>query len=219
MPEEDNNNNEEGGGGILTDDPFLNTFAAIVLILLIAQGSQTLPGVLSERLGGIWEFITGLGSVGLYQAIYAISVIFSLTCIAGGIYASIQLSRVRIAERKELEELTRSAISGTSTDNERWQQILSYAASDDHELWRLAIIEADVMLDEMLDTMGYPQDSLGEKLRSVERSDFRTIDSAWEAHKMRNTIAHEGSTYDLTRRELEDTIDKYRRVFSEFSYI
>lgn len=215
MPEEDDNQ----GVPFLTDDPFLNVIGGILILLFLAQAVRTVPPFLAEKYGWMWEAFLNLPWSSLYETTYATAVVFSLICIAGAVYASMQLSRVRIAESEELKELTRSAISGSETDNERWQQILSYAASDDEELWRLAIIEADVMLDEMLRTAGYPQDSLGAKLRSAERADFRTIDVAWEAHKLRNTIAHEGSTYDLTRKELEETINKYRRVFHEFSYI
>jgi hypothetical protein len=219
MPEEDDNGGG-GGFGLGTGDTFLDAVGAVLIILLLVQLAQNLPGILSNSFGGIWESISGVGGwPGFYTGLYTLAVIFSLACITGIVYASMQLSRVRRAERRELKNLTQAAISGEDTHNERWQQILSYAASDDHELWRLAIIEADVMLDEMLRTMGYQQDSLGGKLRSVERSDFQTIDKAWEAHKVRNSIAHEGSTYDLNRRELERTINNYRQVFTEFSYI
>lgn len=219
MPNGDDNG-DNGGGGFGTGDPLYNAIGALIILLLAVQLFQNLPDMLSNMFGGLTSSIFGYGGwITIYNWLYALSVSFSLACIGGSIYAGMQLSRVRVAQRKELEEMTRAAISGEDTENERWQQILSYAASDDHELWRLAIIEADVMLDEMMETMGYPQDNLGDKLRSVEKSDFYTIEQAWEAHKLRNTIAHEGSSYNLTRRELEKAINNYREVFEEFSYI
>ncbi len=193
------------------------------MVLLLAAAVQNLPGLLEERFGDTGgralDFISSFTSSDLYITLYMIAFVFSLLCIGGAIYASMMLSRVRIAEKRELEQLTRNAISGAEAGNERWEQVLSYAASDNEELWRLAIIEADVMLDEMMKTMGYPQASLGEKLRSVEESDFRTVDQAWEAHKVRNTVAHEGAGYNLTRKELDRTINNYRQVFREFGYI
>ena len=67
--------------------------------------------------------------------------------------------------------------------------------------WRLAILEADNMLDEMIRRIGYKGENLGERLKAVEPSDFESINSAWEAHKVRNKIAHEGSEFFLSHRE------------------
>ena len=62
-------------------------------------------------------------------------------------------------------------------------------------------------------------DRFCEKLKRVEPSDFRTLNSAWEAHKIRNEIAHQGSGYKLTRREAEMAIQLFKQVFEEFYFI
>jgi len=224
MADDREKDNEDSGGlGLGTGDIFLDAVGILLLILVAVQLWQNLPNFLSETFGDLFTSSsagTGSGWQSFYNFLYVAAVGFSAACAAGAVYAGMQLSRVRITEKKELDELTRAAISSEGgVSNERWRQVLSYAASDDHELWRLAIIEADVMLDEMMTTMGYTQQTLGEKLRSVEKSDFTTVDKAWEAHKVRNTIAHEGSNYNLTRRELQQTINNYRQVFREFEYV
>jgi transposase len=67
--------------------------------------------------------------------------------------------------------------------------------------------------------MGYMQESIGEKLKSIEPSDFTNIENAWEAHKIRNTIAHEGSEFLINEREAKRVIGLYESVFREFEYI
>jgi hypothetical protein len=67
--------------------------------------------------------------------------------------------------------------------------------------------------------MGYKGDTLSDKMRQVERSDFTYIDKAWEAHRVRNRIAHEGSDFELTEREARRVIDLYGAVFEEFHFI
>jgi len=96
---------------------------------------------------------------------------------------------------------------------------LAHIATDDPHRWQLAIIEADIILDEMTQAMRVPGENLGERLKNIERSDFFTLDLAWEAHKVRNQIAHAGTSYTLTRREAKRIIDLYREVFHEFGYI
>ena len=111
---------------------------------------------------------------------------------------------------------------GGNEDNpseKRWEQVLTHLNSDKESDWRLAVLEADVLLDEMLTNMRYHGDSLGEKLKSVEKSDFLTLDSAWEAHAVRNKIAHEGASFALTEREARRVIKLYEEVFKEFHYI
>ncbi|AKM83810.1 TPA: hypothetical protein DCZ46_00535 [Candidatus Campbellbacteria bacterium] len=103
--------------------------------------------------------------------------------------------------------------------NERWERVLVHLDTDSQSEWRTAILEADIILDEMTRKMGYHGETLGERLKSVERSDFLTINQAWEAHKIRNAIAHEGSNYILTKREAKRVIDMYRQVFEEFEFI
>ncbi len=106
-----------------------------------------------------------------------------------------------------------------NVSNRRWANIQSLINSHSVNDWKQAIIEADIILDDMVGKMGYKGDSLGEKLKKVERSDFLTIDSAWEAHKIRNQIAHKGTDYVLSRDEAEKAIELYKEVFSEFYFI
>ncbi len=102
--------------------------------------------------------------------------------------------------------------------NKRWANIQSLMRSYNANDWKQAIIEADIILDEMLKRMGYKGQSIGDRLKTVEPSDFMTLDQAWEAHKFRNRIAH-GSQYVLTKDETEKVIKMYEEVFSEFFFI
>ena len=75
------------------------------------------------------------------------------------------------------------------------------------------------MLADILEKMGYQGDSIGDKLKSVDKSDFLTLDYAWDAHRIRNQIAHEGSDFQLNEREAKRVIELYKTVFSEFYHI
>ncbi len=104
-------------------------------------------------------------------------------------------------------------------ENLRWQRVVEHVSSGNPSDWRLAILEADIILAEMLEKMGYHGETIGDKLKSVEKSDFTTIDDAWSAHKVRNAIAHEGANFNLTEREARRVVDLYRKVFEEFKFI
>ncbi|MDB5187657.1 MAG: protein of unknown function with transrane region [Candidatus Kaiserbacteria bacterium] len=101
----------------------------------------------------------------------------------------------------------------------RWDTIVQQANGEETSGWRVAILEADIMLGDLLDTLGYKGETMGDKMKIVNRSQFNSIDLAWEAHRTRNIVAHEGSRMVLTQRETQQTIAQYAAVFKEFGII
>lgn len=101
----------------------------------------------------------------------------------------------------------------------QWAVVLNHINSLNPAEWKLGILEADNMLGEILEDLGYRGESIGEKLKSVDPSDMQTYSDAWEAHKVRNQIAHEGSTMDFSAKIARDTINRYEKVFKELGYL
>lgn len=114
----------------------------------------------------------------------------------------------------EEEESTEEAVI-----NPKWKLVEEHINSDDANKWKLAILEADIILSELLDSLNLPGNGIGEKLKAVEDSDFDHIEEAWEGHKIRNAIAHQGSDFLLTQREAKRVIRLYKSVFEEFGVI
>lgn len=103
--------------------------------------------------------------------------------------------------------------------NERWILIEELIKSENESDWRQAILEADIMLEELLSGIGYEGSTIAERLQSIERSDMRTLEDAWSAHKIRNRIAHEGGNFTLDRDLFLKTIAQFERVFNEYRFI
>ncbi|MEK7585037.1 MAG: hypothetical protein AAB455_00775, partial [Patescibacteria group bacterium] len=111
-----------------------------------------------------------------------------------------RIANLRRDEMRDFLNAVRTDASDKNVRNDRWVKIMQVMDSDNPAEWKQAIMEADIMLDEMVRAMNYPGDNLGERLKAIEPSDFLTLQDAWEAHKVRTQIAHEGS-FVLTRRE------------------
>lgn len=137
------------------------------------------------------------------------------------LYASYKIVDFKWEEQNEFQAIEVKALESLdqAEQNIHWQRILDQLNLPSESDWRLAIIEADNILGEMVTKMGYIGDSIGEKLKSIERSDFTTLSQAWEAHKVRNRIAHDGMLFRISQREAQRIIDLYRQVFEEFHYI
>src|SRR3989344_5312325 len=162
-----------------------------------------------------------------------LSLILSLLFLTGIIYCAIRTGDIL----RELKEKTHGAhhaghaeaSSGAhvetnqetkpASSNKRWGEIVNHINSENPSDWRLAILECDIVLDEMLTKMSYHCETLSDKLKAVEKSDFLSIDKAWEAHRVRNAVAHEGSNFQITDREAKRVVGLYEEVFREFHYI
>ena len=153
---------------------------------------------------------------GSFWWIKLILYLFSLVCIGFIIYLFRKIDAIATSQRKLIYP-AQQVVEDVS--NERWEKILKHTDSSNENDWRLAIIEADIMLDELLDNMSIDGETIGDKLKRVEKSDFTTLDKAWEAHKIRNEVAHQGSGFLLNQREAKRVIGLYEAVFEEFGMV
>ena len=154
----------------------------------------------------LWLWVTVIG--------YALAVGALLVIV----YCLVRLFELRAREEAYYGSVI-PAPDASGEMNPRWRHIESLAGTNNPSDWRQAIIEADIMLDDMLSRQGYIGSGVGDKLKSVEASDFATLDDAWEAHKVRNQIAHQGSAYDLSETLARRTLARYESVFREFEAI
>ena len=152
-----------------------------------------------------------------------ISRLLSLLFIFGICYSLIRLYQVRQKEAKKLYEVG-GVVSGEVEEEvpqgrEKWQAIEEKIATGNPSEWRIAILEADIMLDTLIEDR-FPDygDTLGERLKNIEKGDFITLNEAWEAHRVRNAIAHEGVDFSISEREVKRIMALYKAVFTEFNY-
>lgn len=75
-----------------------------------------------------------------------------------------------------------------------------------------ALIEADKLLDFALRVRGY-EGSLGEKLKKAG-GEFSRIDDVWEAHKLRNRLAHEVG-FKLSPQVVKVALAKFRTALAD----
>lgn len=163
-------------------------------------------GDFSAFLAHLWVWITIIG--------YILSVIALFVII----YCTVRLFELREREKKYYGTLI-LAPDAESGGHPRWVQIEKLMESANPSDWRTALIEADIMLDDVLAQQGYTGDGVGEKLKSIERAQLGSLDDAWEAHKVRNQIAHEGSSFNISEALARRTIARYESVFRELKVI
>ena len=225
---EDKNNN-----GIPDDAEVLAGLFFIVILTIIGGLIARVSGFLDRiTIGGtslqsFWDLFVS----SYLPIIRVMSVALSVALIVFIMYVTREINKVIAAERSKLEggrkvQELKTVVSEKDQEvekfefqNKRWERVVKLINSQNAPDWKLAILESDIMLGEMLDAMGYRGDSIGEQLKQIEKADFTTLDSAWEAHKIRNSIAHEGEEFLITHREAQRVIRLFEEVFLEFRYI
>lgn len=149
-----------------------------------------------------------------------ISLAVSIPFLAISAYCAIRIFFLRQHERAMFRSVQKPIASKDIPRTQlRWSRILEQSRTDAEHDWRLAILEADILLNELLDMQGYKGETIADKMKQADRANFNSIDAAWEAHKVRNRIAHDGSAHTLTSREARRVIGLYAQVFKEFGYI
>lgn len=74
----------------------------------------------------------------------------------------------------------------------RWAEIERMAAGDGEVSRKVAVMEADKLLDHALKSLSMPGTTLGERLKFAQYK-YPELRDVWSAHRVRNQLAHEAS--------------------------
>lgn len=190
------------------------------------------PGYLSEQaffyIKKIVAIILSDQGVTVMKGILFFFSAFFLTIIA---YVIVRMLEIRAKEhrhlhheiheyahnKREYEKRLREKIGGSK--NERWSKTLNYLFSQHASDWKLAIIEADSMLADLLEHLGFHGETLGDRLKMANQENFPKLTIAWEVHTIRNKIAHEGLNFEITQHEAKRVIALYEEIFHTYGFI
>ncbi|MBI2063463.1 MAG: ComEC family competence protein [Candidatus Yanofskybacteria bacterium] len=74
--------------------------------------------------------------------------------------------------------------------NARWDEIRRHVNSFVEAEWKLAVIEGDKFVDDVLKTAGFAGESMGERLMLIKPDQIINLQYLWDAHKLRNLLVH-----------------------------
>ncbi len=167
----------------------------------------------------------------IFAFINVIFFVFAVFFIFLICYSVIMLFELRAREHVHLkEEITEYAHHKAEKEkklaeqnisqskNLKWNKIIQDLLSANMSDWKLAVIEADSLLENLMDQLNFKGENLGERLKNANPEKFRNLSSAWEVHTIRNKIAHQ-LDFDLSPREAKRIINLYEIIFREFDYI
>jgi len=149
---------------------------------------------LTEATFSVWPYVT-------YGMFILVGFIF---------FVLLSLWLKRRMTRPELMGLTREQIAVRWADIRKTSQQGLMGA-------KLALMEADTLLDSGLKSLAMPGETLGERLK-VAGYKYPQLHKVWWAHKLRNQLAHEAS-FQISPRQAQQALDEFERALKTLNVL
>lgn len=134
-----------------------------------------------------------------------------------GIFRLVQKMTVLRAQLTVVPEMPEE--KGMSQDEKEihraWRAVEEQLSSSNASDWKLAVMSADAAMGEALEDMKIEGATMADRLKALGESHrLRSYEMLWDAHKVRNEIAHEPRR-TLSQEEARRIIDHYKDALKE----
>src|SRR3989344_9637436 len=180
-----------------------NTLASIYNLSDFHIGSLTLDK--------IFDGFYGTAAVAIFSNLKISMGILSAVLFLAFLINFLKTDRVLRRRITLLKALVPPEAPKESPLSSRWEEIQRHLNSVKEAEWKFAVIEADSLVDSILKAGGYPGDTMGDRLKNMDKSQLVTLDGLWEAHKIRNRLAHD-TDYFLRYGEAKRAIQLYEKT-------
>lgn len=91
---------------------------------------------------------------------------------------------------------------------EEWKKIETKLASGSPDSARLAVIEADGVVDLVLKKLGYHGETFADRLARLKATETPSVDGVWAAHRVRNDLVHTPG-FKITPEKARELVGNY----------
>jgi len=99
-----------------------------------------------------------------------------------------------------------------------WEKIKVEAESAPPHSYTTAIVNADILIDELLKDAGFEGKDMGERLGKINGLGLKTLEGVWRAHRLRNKIVHT-SGFEASRDAKNETLLVYENFLKEIKVL
>ena len=156
------------------------------------------------------SFILNPEFTGILFYIRIIFIIISTILFSSIVFFLLKTSWLKHRMVENLTEFITYKPLGKGRLAKEWGKIESRLDSGKEAEYKMAIIEADNILDEVLERMGYKGDSITDRLKQINSSVLENIDKVWEAHRVRNNVVHDPD-FKVTKDKTEEVLGVYKK--------
>jgi len=161
----------------------------------------------------------------IYEILRTVFTALDIFFFAFFIFIIIKSWKFRVNLGMPIRREERSSAPANAILKERWEAVFARSKTNSPESVRLAIIDADNLINDVLISkhtarqgLGFEDASMAEKLKNLSKDDFKTLDRIWEAHHTRNKLVHEPD-FEISSEEAHKVLENYKAFLEETGVI
>jgi len=101
---------------------------------------------------------------------------------------------------------------------EKWKQIKEKYENGSVDESKVAIIQADALVDTILKNAGLEGEHMADRLMNIDRAELKSLDDIWTSHKIRNNVVHTDG-FELSSEMSERAMRGYEKFLKELKII
>ena len=156
-------------------------------------------------------YFANLGSIEFFSAV------ISAALIAGIVILIIKTNWLGLKVERFRHIILKTNLSRELAKKE-WAKIETHFYRGDENDLKIAIIEADKLLEEALREAGIRGATLGDRLKNIKPNKLPDLDQVWQAHRLRNDIVHQ-PTFKLKRDLAERALNIYESTLKQLGLL
>lgn len=95
-----------------------------------------------------------------------------------------------------------------------WEKIVEDSESAPPHSYTTAIVNADILIDELLKDAGFEGKDMGERLGKLNGLRIKSLDGVWSGHRLRNKIVHT-SGFEASKKAKDEALKVYEEFLKE----
>ncbi len=100
----------------------------------------------------------------------------------------------------------------------KWMKIKEKLQGQNEAEYKLAIIEADDLIGDLISRMGFKGENMAEKIDNIPAGQLDNVEDLQAAHQIRNRIIHE-ENMQFSREEAQKTLELYEKFLDYFEVL
>lgn len=160
-------------------------------------------------IGALWESVRSSASFGLltvFLGVYALVVLVDVILLL--------FLRDIPSDLKTTMYGSRRPMITPSKFTKRWDAVMARIDTGNPSQYKVAVLEADVIAEEMLGGIGYDGSNMKERLEAVRPGQIVSVERLRAGHDIRNRIIRDPS-FALSREEADSILAGYKSFFDE----
>jgi len=151
---------------------------------------------------------------GIFLYLKIIFIIITLVFFGSIIFLLLKNTWLKRRFLEDLIEITTYRPFGVKKTFKQWTKISKRLETKKEAEYKLAIIEADSLLNDILEKMGYKGEMIGERLKQLDSTALPNVEELWQAHKTRNNVVYDPD-YHLTFDQAKKTVAIYEKALRD----